>query len=63
MYFSKLIEKEVHDNKILCEVGKTGPDIISFTPFFDPLEILKKSYSLDKRHYIPNLLTEKYKLV
>lgn len=62
MYFSKSIEKEVHESKALCEAGKTGQDIVSFTPFFDPLEILRESHSLDKRHNIPNLLSEKYKL-
>ena len=62
MYFSKFIENEVRESKALCEAGKTGQDIISFTPFFDPLEILRESHSLDKRHEIPNLLSEKYKL-
>lgn len=62
MYFSKSIEKEVQESKNLCEAGKTGQDIVSFTPFFDPLEILRESHSLDKRHDIPNLLSEKYKL-
>lgn len=62
MYFSKSIENEVRESKALCEAGKTGQDIISFTPFFDPLEILRESHSLDKRHEIPNLLSEKYKL-
>ena len=62
MYFSKSIENEVRESKALCEAGKTGQDIVSFTPFFDPLEILRESHSLDKRHEIPNLLSEKYKL-
>ena len=53
---------EVRESKALCEAGKTGQDIVSFTPFFDPLEILRESHSLDKRHEIPNLLSEKYKL-
>lgn len=62
MYFSKSIENEVRESEILCEAGKTGQDIVSLTPFYDPLEILRESYSLDKRHNIPNLLSEKYKL-
>ena len=62
MYFSKSTENEVRESKALCEVGKTGQDIISFTLFYDPLEILRESHSLDKRHEIPNLLSEKYKL-
>ena len=62
MYFSKSIENEVRESKALCEAGKTGQDIVSFTPFLDPLEILRESHSLDKRHEIPNLLSEKYKL-
>lgn len=53
---------EVRESKALCEAGKTGQDIVSFTPFFDPLEILRESHSLDKRHEILNLLSEKYKL-
>ena len=62
IYFSKTIEEEVHNSAALCDVGKTGQDMVAFTPFFDPLEILKKTHSLDKRHEIPNLLSEKYKL-
>lgn len=62
IYFSKAIEKEVHNSVALCDVGETGQDIVAFTPFFDPLEILKKTHSLDKRNEIPNLLSEKYKL-
>ena len=62
MYFSKSIEKEVLESGVLCETGKIGQDIVSFTPFFDPLEKLRESHSLDKRHGIPNLLSEKYKL-
>ena len=62
MYFSKSIENEVRESKALCEAGKTGQDIVSFTPFFDPMKILRESHSLDKRHDIPNLLSEKYKL-
>ena len=62
MFFSKSIEKEVNDSHVLCEAGKTGQDIVAYTPFFDPLEILKKSHALDKRNEIPNLLSEKYKL-
>ena len=53
---------EVRESKALCEAGKTGQDIVSFTPFFDPLEILRESHSLNKRHDIPNLLSGKYKL-
>ena len=62
MYFSKSIENEVRESKVLCEAGKTGQDIVSLTPFLDPLEILRESHSLDKRYEIPNLLSEKYKL-
>lgn len=62
MYFSKSIEKEVSDSMVLCDAGKTGQDIVSYTPFFDPLEVLKETHSLEKRYEIPNLLSEKYKL-
>ena len=62
IYFSKSIENEVRESNVLCEAGKTGQDIVAFTPFFDPLETLKESHTLDKRHEIPNLLSEKYKL-
>ena len=62
MYFSKSIEKEVRESKALCEAGRTRQDIVAFTPFFDPLEVLRESHSLDRRHEIPNLLSEKYKL-
>lgn len=62
MYFSKSIENEVRESKALCEAAKTVQDILSNTQFFNPLEKLKKSHSLDKRNKIPNLLSEKYKL-
>ena len=62
MYFSKSIENEVRESKALGEAAKTVQDILSNTQFFNPLEILRKSYSLDKRSEIPNLLSEKYKL-
>lgn len=68
MYFSKSIEKEILESEVLCEVGKTGQEIIFPILFFNSLnsnflEILKKSHSLSKRHEIPNLLSEKYKLI
>ena len=61
MYFSKSIEKEVLESQVLCDAGKTGQDVFAFTSFFNPLEVLKESHSLDKRHKITNLLSEKYK--
>ena len=63
VYFSKSIEKEVLENSTLCDVGKTGQDILSYTRHFDPFETLRKSHDLAKRHKIPNLLSEKYKLI
>lgn len=62
MYFSKSIENKVRKSKQLCNIGKIGQDFISSSPYFNPLEELKKSFSLNKRHDIPNLLSEKYKL-
>lgn len=63
VYFSKSIEKEVLKSNTLCDVGKTGQDILSYIRHFDPFETLKKSHDLDKRHKIPNLLSESYKLL
>ena len=63
MYFSKSIEKEVRNSQSLCAAGKTSSDIILFKPFTDPLSIIKEPYDLNKRHNIPNLLSEKYKIV
>ncbi len=63
VYISKSIEKEITNNEVLCYTARTTQEMVSPTPFFDPFEILKNSHSLDKRHEIPNLLSEKYKLV
>ena len=63
MYFSKTIAREVNASKTLCNAGKTSSDILSPTPFFNPFEALKESHDLNKRHEIPNLLSEKYKIV
>ena len=63
MYFSKSIEKEVAESQTLCNAGQTSQDMLSPTPFFDPFETLKVSHDLSKRHEIPNLLSEKYKIL
>lgn len=62
IYFSKSIEKEVKSSQSLCEVGRSSQEILSPTPFFDALETVRDNYDLNKRHTIPNLLSEKYKL-
>lgn len=63
MYFSKSIEKEIVESQTLCNAGTTTQDMFSLTPFFDPFETLKESHDLSKRHDIPNLLSEKYKII
>ncbi|MBQ3136892.1 MAG: hypothetical protein IJB74_05345 [Clostridia bacterium] len=63
MYFSKSIKDVICNNKTLQDVGKTGQDLIASTPFFNPIEILKKTHDLDKRYDIPNILSEKYKVL
>ena len=50
MYFSKSIKDVICNNKTLQDVGKTGQDLIASTPFFNPIEILKKTHDLDKRY-------------
>ena len=62
MYFSKTIYDETVNNQALCNVGRTGQDVLSSTPFFDSMEVIRDSYDLNKMHDIPNLLSEKYKL-
>ena len=62
IYFSKSIEKEVIESQALCGAGRTTQDMFSPLPFLNPLETLKDSHDLNKRHEIPNLLSEKYKL-
>lgn len=37
MYFSKSIEKEILESEVLCEVGKTGQEIIFPILFLDKL--------------------------
>ncbi len=63
MYFSKSIEKEVLESQTLCNAGKTTQDLLSPTPFFDPFLTLKESHNLNKRHEIPNLLSDKYRII
>ena len=63
MYFSKTIEKEITENQTLCNAGRTTQEMFSFTPFFDPFEKLRESHDLSKRHEIPNLLSDKYRIV
>jgi hypothetical protein len=62
IYFAKSIEKEVIESQALCGAGRTTQDMFSPLPFLNPLETLKDSHDLNKRHEIPNLLSEKYKL-
>ena len=61
-YFSKSIKNDVENSQNLCAVGKSGQDIISTTPFIDPMQMLKQNFDLNKRHNIPNFLSEKYKI-
>lgn len=62
IYFSKTIKSDVEASQKLCDVGKSGQDIISTTLLFDPMKTLKESFDLNKRYSIPNLLSEKYKV-
>lgn len=62
MFFSKTIKDEILQSKSICEIGKSGQDILSFTPNFDPMETIRDLYDLNKRNSIPNLLSEKYKI-
>ena len=62
MYFSESIKEEILNNEVLCNAGKTSQDIFATTPFFDALEVIKSPYDLNKRHEIPNLLSEKFKV-
>ena len=63
MYFSDSIKEEILNNEVLCDAGKISQDIFATTPFFDALEVIKSPYDLNKRHEIPNLLSEKYKIL
>lgn len=62
IYLSKSLESTVDGNKPLCQIARNSQDILSITPFFDPMKTLKKSYNLEMRHTIPNLLSEEFKL-
>lgn len=62
IYFSKNILNEIQNYTNLCNIGKTSLDMISETPFFYSLKILKNELSFDNRKGIPNLLSEKYKI-
>ena len=62
VYFSKSIYDEAVNNQTLCNVGRSGQDIISPIPFIDSIEVIRDSYDLNRRHDIPNLLSEQYKI-
>lgn len=62
IYFSKTVEKEVIENQKLCDIGKSSTEIVSLTPYFNPLDVIKETYDLNRRNSIPNLLSEKYKV-
>lgn len=62
VYFSKQIEKEIFSNEQLQKISRNTSEILSPTPFVDPILVAKEAYDLSKRKLIPNLLLEKYKV-
>lgn len=62
VYFSKRIEKEIFPNEQLQKISRNTSEILSPTPFVDPILVAKEAYDLSKRKLIPNLLLEKYKI-
>ena len=63
IYFSKSIENDVKRSQALCMTSRSSQDIFSLSPKIDGLNLIKDNYDLNKRHSIPNLLLEKYKLL
>lgn len=62
IYFSKSIQKYIESNEYLIDAGKSGTDIISEIPIWDPLSIIKEKHDLSIRNDILNLLTKEYSL-
>jgi hypothetical protein len=62
IFFSKNIMDLVKNNSALVEAGQSGQDILSNTPYFNPIELAKEKFDLSKRKNVLNLLSEEYKL-
>ncbi len=60
--FSKQINKEIFSNEQLQKISRNTSEILSPTPFVDPILVAKDAYDLSKRKLIPNLLLKKYKI-
>lgn len=62
IFFSKEIDAEILRSKTLKEASRVSTDIISDSPLTDGLSFALKNFSLDNRHEIPNILSERFKL-
>lgn len=62
IFFAKQIQQIVTDNPALCEASRSSQDVLSSYLGVDPYEVIRENYDLSKRHSIPNLLSEEYKL-
>ncbi len=62
MYISKSLEGLIKSNDVLCNIGKTGQDVLSTKKNVDGIKAIKEYNDLNKRNSIPNLLSEEYKL-
>ena len=62
VYFSPNIHKKAKESSALINTSQLGQDIVSLTPKFNPLEMLKKNFDLSQRKRIPNFLQQEYKI-
>lgn len=62
IFFSKNIQQTITSNPALCEASRASQDVMGSYLGVDPYEVIRENYDLSKRHSIPNLLSEAYKL-
>lgn len=62
VFISKQVDEKVLKNRAFLDVCQKSVDVISFSPFHDPLRKAVEEYSLSKRDTIPNLLSREHQL-
>lgn len=62
IFFSKDIDDDILTSEALRKASRVSTDVVSDSPMIDGLSIALQNFNLDKRHEIPNILSERYKL-
>lgn len=62
IFFSKTIANEVTANKELCKIAKSGFDYYTYDPSVSVMDDARKTWSLNNRSHIPNLLSYEHRI-